>query len=173
MGLHLSQEQLKQFHVYYQEMVEWNERVNLTTITAYEDVQIKHFLDSLTATLAWQQPKDLSGFRFIDVGSGAGLPGIPLKIAFPDIKLVLLEATARKAAFLQHMKQRLGLDDIEVSAFCNPPLTTVRQSFTELATLGVKLLLDILADKEPVQTKIMIQPDLIVRGSTSTPREAQ
>jgi len=114
LGLHLNPEQLKQFQIYYQELVDWNKRANLTTITAYEDAQIKHFLDSLTVTLAWQRPVSFSGFRFIDVGSGAGLPGIPLKIVFSEIKLVLLEATAKKVAFLQHIKHKLGLDDIEI-----------------------------------------------------------
>jgi len=114
LGLHLSPKQLKQFQAYYQELVEWNERVNLTSITAYEDVQTRHFLDSLTITIAWQQPIGFGGVRVIDIGSGAGLPGIPLKIAFSEIKLVLLETTAKKAAFLQHIKQKLGLDDIEI-----------------------------------------------------------
>ncbi|UCG10336.1 MAG: 16S rRNA (guanine(527)-N(7))-methyltransferase RsmG [Dehalococcoidia bacterium] len=112
LGLQLSPGQVEQFEVYYRELVNWNRRINLTAITGYEEVQIKHFLDSLAVTLALK-PGDKS-FRLIDVGSGAGLPGIPLKIIMPDIKLTLLEATAKKAAFLDHISQKLGLKDVAV-----------------------------------------------------------
>jgi len=115
LGLELSPRQLEQFYIFYQELLDWNQRMNLTAITDYEEVQIKHFLDSLTVTLAWQQAVSNADFRLIDVGTGAGMPGIPLKIAFPDIKLVLLEATAKKAAFLHHLKHKLGLDNVEIS----------------------------------------------------------
>lgn len=114
LGLHLSPRQLEQFDIYYQELVDWNQRINLTAITDYEEVQIKHFLDSLAVTLAWQQPIDNADFRLIDVGTGAGIPGIPLKILSPDIRLVLLDATAKKATFLHHLKDKLGLDNVEI-----------------------------------------------------------
>jgi 16S rRNA (guanine527-N7)-methyltransferase len=111
LGLHLTPSQLSQYETYYQELMTWNKRVNLTAITDYEEVQIKHFLDSLTLVLA--QPIN-TGVRLIDVGTGAGIPGIPLKIAFPSIGLVLLEAVAKKAAFLRHISQKLGLEDVEI-----------------------------------------------------------
>ncbi len=88
--------------------------MNLTTITDYEDVQVRHFLDSLTVTLAWQPPIGDSELCLIYVGTGAGIPGFPIKILFPNIKLVLLDATAKKAAFLHHLKHKLELDDVEI-----------------------------------------------------------
>ena len=114
LGLELTPGQLELFQLYYQELVDWNQRMNLTAITDYEEVQVKHFLDSLTVTLGMKQPIGESDCRVIDVGTGAGLPGIPLKIVLPEIKLVLLDSTAKKAAFLHHLKQKLELDDVEI-----------------------------------------------------------
>src|SRR3990172_3963118 len=85
LGLELSSKQLEQFQIFYEELVDWNKRMNLTAITDYEEVQVKHFLDSITLTLAL--PPASEGLRVIDVGTGAGIPGLPLKIAFPDISL--------------------------------------------------------------------------------------
>lgn len=94
----------------------WNQRINLTAVTGYEQVQVKHFLDSLTVTLALDRvpPAPEARLRLIDIGAGAGLPGIPLKIFLPEIRLVLVESTAKKASFLQHIVQRLGLESVEV-----------------------------------------------------------
>jgi 16S rRNA (guanine527-N7)-methyltransferase len=107
---------VEQFQHYYQELVEWNKRVNLTAIVDYEGVQVKHFLDSLSVTLALEEGRMVGGedFRFLDVGAGAGLPGLPLKILYPGLNLVLLDSTAKKTAFLRHLAARLGLEDVEV-----------------------------------------------------------
>lgn len=114
LGYQLSPNQLEQFSVYYQELVDWNQRINLTSITDYEEVQIKHFCDSLTVTLEMKLFASSNRPRVLDVGSGAGFPGIPLKILLPDINLVLLESTAKKTVFLRHLKEKLGLYDVEI-----------------------------------------------------------
>jgi len=114
LGLHLSSRQVEQFSIYYKELVDWNQRINLTAISDYEEVQTKHFLDSLTVVLAVEQLPDIANLKVIDIGAGAGFPGLPLKILLPDIKLVLLDATAKKAEFLNYVKKEIGLDDIEI-----------------------------------------------------------
>lgn len=114
LGLDLSPLQLAQFQSYYRELVDWNRRVNLTAITDYREVQLKHFLDALTVTIAFPPAAGGPGPRLIDVGTGAGLPGLPVKIVFPGMRLVLLEATAKKAVFLDYLIQKLGLEGVEI-----------------------------------------------------------
>lgn len=110
LGFELSQPQLESFQLYYEELVQWNERVNLTAIKDYEEVQTRHFLDSLTVALFL----DDIPCPVLDLGTGAGFPGIPVRILLPNIRLSLLESTAKKAAFLNHLVDRLGLDGVEV-----------------------------------------------------------
>jgi len=113
LGIQLTERQLEQFERYYQELLDWNRRTNLTTIVEYREVQTKHFLDSLSVALAVPTAL-LSRASLVDVGAGAGFPGIPLKIAFPGMHLVLVESVAKKAAFLHHLVEVLGLGGVEV-----------------------------------------------------------
>jgi 16S rRNA (guanine527-N7)-methyltransferase len=108
LGLRLTPRQLEQFQVYYQELIDWNRRMNLTAITDYDEVQVKHFLDSLTVVQALKLPLS-KGVKLIDVGTGAGIPGIPLKILLPEIELVFLDATKKKASFLEHITEKLRI----------------------------------------------------------------
>lgn len=114
LGLSLTPEQQASFQRYYEELVAWNEKFNLTAITDYEQVQIRHFLDSLSCLLAEETRLALGqpDARVIDVGSGAGFPGIPLKIVCPGARLTLLEATGKKVTFLDHVVAELGLQQV-------------------------------------------------------------
>jgi 16S rRNA (guanine527-N7)-methyltransferase len=111
-NLTLTQAQLTAFEQYSRELIAWNQKVNLTRIIEPDEIAVKHFLDSLSANLAL---RDLPpGFALIDIGSGAGFPGLPLKIARPDLRLTLLESTGKKTAFLQHLVGLLNLADVTI-----------------------------------------------------------
>jgi 16S rRNA (guanine527-N7)-methyltransferase len=110
LGVTLSSEQAAAFARYQELLAAWNAHTNLTAITAPDDVLVRHFLDSLSlAHVLTFEP----GQRLIDVGSGAGFPGLPLKIACPDLHVTLLEATGKKVNFLNHVIQELGLTQAE------------------------------------------------------------
>jgi len=112
LGIPLGERELAQFQTYYEELVVWNQQMNLTSITGYEPVQVNHFLDSLTVVIAYVPQGKI---KVIDVGAGGGFPGIPLKIVFPDINLTLLEATGKKVLFLQHIVSKLGVENVQVN----------------------------------------------------------
>src|SRR5215207_6316126 len=96
---------------YEKELLEWNQKFNLTAIRDSESIRTKHFLDSFSCVLAW---KTSPPNQLIDIGTGAGFPGIPLKILYPNLKLTLVESVGKKAVFCQHIVGVLGLEHVEV-----------------------------------------------------------
>ena len=112
LNLELTPHQLAAFQVYADELVRWNQEFNLTGITDPAGIQIKHFLDSLSILSVL--PPGSGPASVIDVGTGAGFPGLPLKIVRPELALTLVEATGKKVAFCEAMVDRLGLPDVTV-----------------------------------------------------------
>lgn len=110
-GIQLNELQLQQFEQYYKLLVDWNQRMNLTGITERAEVYEKHFYDSLT--IAFQLPFDQIK-TVIDVGSGAGFPGLPLKIAFPHLHVTILDALSKRITFLEHVADTLALKNINL-----------------------------------------------------------
>ncbi len=110
-GVSLTGAQMAALGKYEQELLEWNTRFNLTAIESPEQVRVKHFLDSFSCMLAL---RDTPVRDVIDVGSGAGFPGLPLKIIDPGMRLTLVESVAKKAGFCQHIVEVLELEGVTV-----------------------------------------------------------
>lgn len=111
LGYRLTSTQIDSFRWYAQELINWNDRFNLTAITDPLEIEIKHFLDSLSClTVSSLRPPG----RIIDVGTGAGFPGIPIKLLYPQFELTLLESIGKKVAFCRHVVDTLSLDHVEV-----------------------------------------------------------
>ena len=109
-GLPLDAKKIEKFGIYYRLLIEWNAKMNLTAITEPREVAVKHIVDSLTALRGIEERDSL---RLIDVGTGAGFPGIPLKIVRPDLKLTLLDSLKKRVHFLETVVEALGLEGAE------------------------------------------------------------
>jgi len=110
LGIELNKQQLAQFDVYKKELLQWNAKTNLISENSSQEIITRHFLDSLTALQFIQKPNA----RIIDVGCGAGFPGLPLKIALPSLELYLLETNRKKVSFLKHIIRLLNLSEAVV-----------------------------------------------------------
>jgi len=108
-GISLSPEQMQQFERYYELLIEWNEKMNLTAIVEKEEVYLKHFFDSITAAFYHDFSKPLS---LCDVGAGAGFPSIPLKICFPDLKVTIVDSLQKRINFLNQLATDLNLENV-------------------------------------------------------------
>lgn len=109
-GITLTEKQIEQFLKYYEMLVEWNEFMNLTAITEYDEVMKKHFIDSISLIKAYDVTKSVS---VIDVGTGAGFPGLALKIAYPNLQVTLLDSLNKRIQFLNEVISKLELEGVE------------------------------------------------------------
>ena len=110
-NVHLTGRQIIALTTYERELIEWNQKFNLTAIRDTAGIRTKHFLDSFSCVLAWKANPPVN---LIDIGTGAGFPGIPLKIIYPNTKVTLVESVGKKAMFCQHIVSLLGLERVEV-----------------------------------------------------------
>lgn len=109
-GLVLNGQQIDQFERYYQLLVEWNEKMNLTAITQREEVYLKHFYDCLM--VLWNMPLEDYALQLCDVGAGAGFPSIPLKIAHPELQVTIVDSLQKRLTFIEYLAEELGLEGV-------------------------------------------------------------
>ena len=109
-NLPLSDQQKKQFERYFELLVEWNEKINLTAITDKEEVYLKHFYDSIAPILQGLIPNET--IKLLDIGAGAGFPSLPMKILYPQLDVTIIDSLNKRINFLQLLSQELDLDDV-------------------------------------------------------------
>ena len=145
MGVFLDEKQIEQFMQYLSLLLEWNEKMNLTAITEKRDVVLKHFADclSLVPAVEWK-----AGMKVIDVGTGAGFPGIPVKIACPDVKLTLLDSLGKRMRWLEAVLPTLGVEAECITARAEEAVLDRRESYdvaTSRAVARLNILLELTA----------------------------
>ena len=152
LNIEVTEEKLSKLNRYYELLVEWNEKINLTAITEKKDVYLKHFYDSLTLI----KVIDLNNIStFADVGTGAGFPGIVIKIFFPDIHIALIDSLSKRIEFLRVVVEELGLDNIELITARAEELK-VREKYdvvTARAVANLHILLEMLV---PLSSKYVV-----------------
>ena len=140
-GIRLNEKQVEAFDLYLKELLKWNRKINLTAIRSEKGIVLKHFLDSLTAYSHLSKPSSL-----LDIGSGAGFPGIPLKMVEPSLEITLIDSVRKKVDFQKHIIRTLGLKGIEaihgrvqdkeiIQSFGERFDTVISRAFSDLQTL--------------------------------------
>ncbi len=169
-GIRLNARQLEAFDWYASELKSWNKRFNLTAVTDRNQIEIKHFLDSLSCLTAMRpRPSE----RIVDIGTGAGFPGIPIRIACPQVHLVLVESIGKKAQFCQHVVDHLELANVEVSnarAEQVGRLPQYRESFDWALARAVAKLPTLLEYMLPL---VRVDGGAIAQKGDTAPAEAQ
>ena len=112
-GLKLNEDQLDKFTTYYELLLAWNEKMNLTAITEEREFAVKHMIDSLTALAGWETMGQEGSLHLVDVGTGAGFPGLPLKIFCPELHLVLVDSLRKRVDFLETVVEKLALRNVQ------------------------------------------------------------
>lgn len=153
---HLTKEQIEQFKIYYETLVTESEKYNLTNLKTKEDIYIKHFLDSIIMIkyIDFTNVKSLA-----DIGTGAGFPGIPLKIIKPDLKVTLIEPTLKRCNFLNLIIKKLNLKDIEVINDRAENLNQKRENYditTARAVAGLNILLELVTPLTKTNGKVVL-----------------
>jgi 16S rRNA (guanine527-N7)-methyltransferase len=169
-GIHLTGRQVVAFITFENELLSWSEKFNLTAIRDIEGIRTKHFLDSFSCILAW---KEIPPKRLIDVGTGAGFPGIPLKILYPSMELTLVESVGKKAAFCRHVVEILKLEAVEVvtaRAEEVGQMTTRRESY-DWAVARAVAHLPVLS--EYLLPLVQVGGRMLAQKGSSAPAEAQ
>jgi 16S rRNA (guanine527-N7)-methyltransferase len=150
-GVSLNDDEAKKFEEYQNLLLEWNEKINLTAITKKEDVYLKHFYDSLTMN----KIVDLSKVETMcDIGTGAGFPGLVIKIAFPNIKMTLVDALEKRIKFLNEVIKELGLTNIETVHARSEEYAKVNRNKFDITTARAVAHLSVLLEYAIPMTKV-------------------